>query len=266
MRRLIPAALTLTLAVAASSCATPNPSLNSDPSPTAPATVTTPGPSAAPYPTGQPGHPQLGGASWKIVELGGRAETGFAYLEFWGGQGMGEAMGLAEGNCWAIGLTYSYDPTGSGLIFDVSPEGDGRYAEGCSPQELATYADVADVLQDVTAWRRPQSDRLELLDGAGSVVLRGEPPPPLPSPPPGGVCGSVPIDACREAATLAFAGLTLASGETIVGWSVRPTIYTSCASGSRPVYDVVIEFANPDWEKVAVIGELFGRLAGCGDY
>lgn len=237
------------------------------PATTAPASPNpSPSSNAADYPTGQPGHPQLGGASWKIVELGGRAETGFAYLEFWGGKGVGEASGLAEGNCWAIGLRYSYDPNGSGLAFDLRPEGDGSGAEGCSADELATYGDVRDVLERVTVWRQPGPERLELSDAAGSVVLRGAPPPPLPSPPPGGDCGSVPVDRCTEAATLAFAGLTLASGETVVGWSVRPTIYTSCANSIPPVYDVVIEFANPSWEKVAVIGELYGRLAGCGDY
>lgn len=260
-------ALFAAIAVAVAAAACDPPTATPAPSPTAAAVAPSPSPRLAPYPTDQPGHPELGGASWKIIELAGKPETGFAYLEIWGGKGKGSADGLAEGNCWAIGLRYSYDPSGPGLIFDVSPEGDGRYAESCSPQELATYAAVGDVLQRVTAWRLPRPDRLELLDVGGSIVLVGEPPPPLPPPPPGGDCGEIPLETCIEAATAAFNfGVFPEPGQTVVSWKVRPTKYTSCASGFPPLYDVTLVLANPAYEKVATVGMLFDRLAACGDY
>lgn len=239
----------------------PAPSLNMGPSPSTVA--------GAPYPTGQPGHPVLGGTSWKIVELASKPETGFAYLEIWGGKGPGHADGLAEGNCWAIGLHYSYDPAGQGLLFDVAREGDGSYTDRCAPDEQSTYANVREVLALVTAWREPQSQRLELLDAGGAIVLVGEPPPPLSTPPPGGDCGDIPPATCMDAATQAFnfGVFPPASGQTIVGWRVDDTKYTVCSSGGmEPRYDVTFVFANPHLEWTATVGELDGKLIACGLY
>jgi hypothetical protein len=92
--------------------------------------------------------------------------------------------------------------------------------------------------------------------------------PPLPTPPPVGDCGSVPVDDCTEAATQAFNfGLNAEPGQTIVRWSVRPTIYSGgCTGLTQAVYEVVFELENPTFEKVAVVGELYGQLHACGDY
>jgi hypothetical protein len=252
-------------------------STRSRPTPaTIPSPAATPDPAATPLstsqvgdddPTGQPGHPRLGGTQWVLTELDGAPLEFWRWLSFWGGAGTGRAEGTSESNCSFIFFSYSYAADGSGIAFRVSSQSDGSYTEGCSAAEVAQYVRTVDALQRVTAWRMPEPDRLELLDADGALLLAGEPPPPLPSPPPGGDCGSVPVDRCIEAATIAFVGLPISSGQAVAGWTVRPTIYVACPASVPPLYDVVIELANPAYEKIVAVYEASnGRLVPCGDY
>ena len=242
--------------------------------------TSTPGPSASPSalpptaspepttPTGdQPGHPQLGGTTWTIVEVDQEPIDVESWLGFGGGRSQGKASGDIAAECSFIAFDYSYPASGPGLRFEVIPDENGSYSEDCSPAAEAQYARLADALTRVTYWTMLEPDRLGLLGAENNVVIAAGPPPPLPTPPPGGDCGSIPQATCLDAATKAFNfGLNAEPGQTIVSWSVRKTIYTLCTGGIEPKFDVIFELENPTFEKIAVVGELYGRLVACGDY
>jgi hypothetical protein len=216
----------------------------------------------------QVAHPQLGGTNWLLVELDGQPVAEPAYLSFWFAPGAGTAVGEASSDCSFIAFEYGYDRTGSEIHFAALPEGDGSYAEGCSVSALAQHSALAAALARVAEWRRPQADQLELIDAAGKTVLSGGPPPPLPAPPSGGDCGAIPLALCEEAATQAFNfGLFLEPGQRVVGWRVREAASSTCASqGIEPKFDVTFELEDPAGEKVATVGEFYGKLRACGDY
>jgi hypothetical protein len=219
--------------------------------------VTTPDGSQAP-------HPQLGGTGWALTEIDGVAASDASWLSFLAGP---RADGRVKSNCSFIGFQYAYDPNGSTIRVRVRGENDGSGANGCSAAALVEYRHIGVLLPRIASWRMPQADQLELLDGSDVALLKGGPLPPLPSPPPGGDCGSVPVAVCTEAATEAFNfALFPTPGQRVVSWRVRDTTAAFCSGGSVPKFDVIFKLETPTFEKVATVGELYGELHACGDY
>jgi hypothetical protein len=249
-----------------------SPRPSQSPRPTAAAVIVTSAPTpGATRPTPgelQVANPELGGQGWTILEVDGRPLAETAYLSFWGGPTGGGADGDSRSDCWFIAFDYAYERSGAGIAFFTRGAGEGSGAEGCSDARLADYAAVNDALARVTAWGKPQADAIELIDARGTVVLRGGPLPPLPTPQASGDCGDAPVGDCQRAVALAYNfDLFPAPGQTVVSWSIHPSPYTSCATqGVDPKYEVVFKLANPSGESSATIGEIFGKLVACGAY
>jgi hypothetical protein len=236
----------------------------------APSLATTqPTPTAAVEPPQPPGsqaaHPVLGGTGWTVTELVGVPPLDNAWLSFWVGP---HARGTAKSTCSFVFFEYSYDPQGSSIELVPYADGEGSYADGCTAAALAQYDRIRATLAHVAAWRMPSPERLELLDGSGTIALQGQPLPPLPTPPVPGDCGSVPAPLCNDAAIEAFNfGLFLASGQRVVAWRVRDTIYTDCDGGAAvPKFDVIFGLANPTEERITTVGDLYGQLHACPSY
>ncbi len=210
----------------------------------------------------QAAHPQLGGTGWALTEIAGTPGSEPSWVSFLPGP---HAEGRVKSDCSFIAFEYAYEPSGPAITFRVSD--DGSYAEACSDGELADYARIRGLLPRVASWRLPRPDQLELVDSTGVALLTGGPLAPLPTPPPGGTCGSVPIALCTEAATQAFNfGLFPTPGQVVVSWRVQETTARFCGVAGSPRFDVIFELAKPTFEKVATVGELYGKLHACGDY
>lgn len=212
----------------------------------------------------QAAHPQLGGTGWTLTQIDRAPGSGPSWLSFLPGP---RAEGRVKSDCSFIAFDYAYDMDGSTIRFRVRGEDDGSYSDGCSAAALAEFTDIGALLPRIASWRLPRADQLELLDGRGVALLKGGPLPPLPTPPPGGECGSVPVALCTEAATQAFNfGLFPTPGQVVVSWRVRDTTARFCNDASTPKFDVIFELEKPTFEKVATVGELYGKLYACGDY
>lgn len=198
---------------------------------------------------------------WTLTEVNGVPLTDDAWITFLPGP---RAEGRIKSDCSFLSFDYTYDPSVSTIQL---VEGDGSYTEGCSAAALALYARTRAALPRVVAWRMPVPERFELLDVGGATLFEGRPLPALPTAPPVGDCGSVAPAPCAEAATQAFNfGLFLTPGQRVVAWRVRDTIYSFCGGALTPRFDVIFELENPTFEKVATVGELYGKLHACGDY
>lgn len=215
------------------------------------------------FPTDGPqAHPVLGGNYWMITELDGVAVTGFAELGF---DRRGDASGNFQFDCGSLAFDYAYDLNGSSISFTVDTEHSST--EGCTDAQLALYNAVQAALPRIAAWRSPEPEHLELLNAGGATVVRAGPLPPLPTAPPVGECGEVPLADCERAATLSFNfDLFPEPGQTVVSWRVRPSIYSSCASPGDPKYDVIFQLENPARESIATVTEFDGELHACGPY